>query len=338
MKNLCAAVIGLFFLFACGHKKNHPDTSSIEVNTSIQRFDKDYFAIDSNKLAEGINALNVKYPDFANDFTVNILGAGPINDTNKVLPQANKLFFQTYYPVYKETEKLFSDLGVEEKTIKQGFQNIKHYFPAYPLPQLISYIGPFDAPGVALTQNAVAIGLQLYAGKDFPFYTSTIGQELFPLYISRRFEKEYIPVNCMKAISEDLFPDNSQQLPLIEQMVEKGKYWYMLDILLPETADSLKTGYTENQLKWCEKNEGVIWGLLLQNDLLYSMDPGIIQIYIGEAPSTQGFPTASPGNIGQWIGLQITRAYIDKHAGISPAKLMNTSAKEIIEGAKYKPR
>ena len=81
------------------------------------------------------------------------------------------------------------------------------------------------------------------------------GQEIYPKYISRRFEPPYITINCIKTITEDLFPDNDENKSLIEQMIRKGKYWYLLDKFLPETADSLKTGFSQKQLDWCKNNK-----------------------------------------------------------------------------------
>jgi hypothetical protein len=141
----------------------------------------------------------------------------------------------------------------------------------------------------------------------------------------------------MKAICDDLFPDNSSQWPLIEQMVEKGKYWWLLDQVLPETADSIKTGFTQKQLNWCFSNEGLIWNFFLQNDL-FSIDPDLIKNYIGDGPNTQGMPESSPGNIGQWVGWQIVKKWQSQNPNISPDQVMKTSPKKIFEEAKYKPK
>ena len=225
-----------------------------------------------------------------------------------------------------------------EKGLQKGFQYIHYYFPKYNLPpKVVSYIGPFDAPGVALTRYTLAIGLQLYAGKHFPFYLSSQGQELFPVYISRRFEPEYVVPNCMKALAEDLFPDQSQGKPLIEQMVEKGKNWWLIDQLLPEMADSLKTGFTEKQLKWCLTNEGQIWNFFLDQNL-FSLEPDLIKNYIGDAPYTQGMPDASPGNIGQWVGWRIVQKYASLHPDITPEELMKTPDRTIFDETRYKPK
>jgi len=148
-----------------------------------------------------------------------------------------------------------------------------------------------------------------------------------------------INVNCAKAIAEDLFPDKSGGKPLIQQMIEKGKYWYLTDMFLPETPDSLKTGFTQKQMDWCKANEGLIWNYFLQGDnILYTIDTDLIKNYLGDSPTTQGMPEIAPGNIGQWVGWQIVKKYAENNPSLTPAQVMNTDSKKIFEETKYKPR
>lgn len=329
----------LFFLAACGDgSPKKPDTSNIQINSTINRFDQAYFAIDSNQLFNGLLQVQANFPYFINDFTANILGAGIIGDSNKILPLANQQFYQSYAPVYAQVKDKFSDLSATEKELQSAFQLVKAYFPGYQVPKFVSYFGPFDAPGAAITENAIAIGLHLYAGEDFPYYLSIEGQQMYPAYLSRRFRKEYIAVNCVKVVEEDLFPAKNSSGPLVEQMIEKGKYWWLCKKFMPEVADTLVNGFTESQLNWCEANEGIIWNLVLQNDQIYSTDPSIIRNFLGEAPGTPGFPPAAPGNIGQWIGQQIVAAYMEKNPKTSPGQLMLIQPRAILDGSKYKPR
>jgi hypothetical protein len=332
-----APLLLLVFLFSCKNSGN-PDVSGIVVNAKIERFDQAFFALDSNHIRDGLLQLNHEFPYFLNDFTVNILGAGPLSDTSFNSFMICRTFLSSYQPVKDSILMKFRNMGTIEAGLKKGLQHIRYYFPRYTLPpKLVAFIGPFDAPGVALTRYTLAIGLQLYAGRNFSFYHSSEGQELFPLYISRRFEPEYVVPNCMKALSEDIFPDQSKGKPLIDEMIDKGKYWWLLDKILPETADSLKTGFTQKQLDWCKKNEGQIWNFFMQNDL-YTIDPELIKNYIGDAPYTQGMPEASPGNIGQWVGWQIVNRYAAQHPDLAPEALMKVPARKIFEEAKYKPR
>ncbi len=328
----------LLVLAAVSCNSSGPDVSKVPVNIKIDRFEQVFFKIDSNNVMPGLKEAEKQFPYFATDFTANILGAGIISDTNKMLMDAASKFVSSYYPVYSFLNKKYNDLSWLKTELKDAFQHVEYYFPKYKTPRIVTFVGPFDAPGVAITQNAVAIGLQAYAGSDYPFYVSTPGQELFPAYISRRFDKQYMTTNCMKAVSEDLYPDESEKLPLIEQMVEKGKRWYLLDKFLPSVQDSLKTGFTTKQLKWCEENEGNMWNYLLQQTDIFTTDPSITQLYIGEGPTTQGFPDVSPGNIGQWLGLQIVKTYVSKNSSLTPQQVMQTDAKTIFNESKYKPR
>lgn len=336
MKKLATFLAILTFISGCGNSKT-PDVSNIPVTISIERFDKAFFEkADTNNVFAYTSRLQQQFPWFANDFFTHILGLSsmPANKTDSAV----KMFYRITRPLYDSIAPTFENTNGLKKELTQTFKYVKYYFPSYTIPKVVTYIGPFDAPGVAVTQNALAIGLQLFAGKDFSFYTSSEGQELFPRYISRRFEPQYITPNCMKAVIEDLFPDNSSGQSMVEQMVEKGKRWYLLDRFLPGTPDSLKTDYTEQQLKWCAKNEGQIWNFMLRSNDLYTVDPEIIKNYIGEAPHTDGMTDDSPGNVGQWIGWQIVQAYIDKHPDVTPDLLMKTDAKKIFDEAKYKPR
>ena len=329
----------LFVLASCHHQDDHPDVSGIVVNDiHIVRFDTAFFSLDSNNIVPGLYRINQQYPWFTQDFIGNILGAGPLSDTSRVAFMAARQFLVSYLPVKDSLEIKYRRLDWLEKDLKKGFQYIKYYFPAYTLPRkAVAFIGPFDGPGVAVTQYALAIGLQSYAGKNFSFYLTGKGQDLYPLYISRRFEPEYMNANCISALAQDIFPDSSENKSLIEQMIIKGRYWWLAGKLLPDAPDSITTGFTQAQLNWCIGNENAIWGYFLQNDL-YTQDPDIIKNYIGEGPKTLGMPDGSPGNIGAWVGWQIVKKYAADHNGIQPEELMRTPIRKIFEDSKYKPK
>ena len=46
----------------------------------------------------------------------------------------------------------------------------------------------------------------------------------------------------------------------------------------------------------------------------------------------------TPGRIGQWIGWQIVRAYVQNNPDISATQLLKTDYKTIFEKSKYKPK
>jgi hypothetical protein len=349
MKKLLVALSCFIFCFSCRSNKNIPDVSSIKVNLETKRYEQDFFAIDTMNIASSMNSLLKKYPKFTPDFIENILGldmdslliAGNIQDS------AIRLFIHDYRPVKDSADLMYKDFSRETDAIKKALQFVKYYFPQYKLPQLvITFIGPvnanfetsFGTQGDIITPEGLGIGLQLHLGKNFSLYKSREGQEQYPEYLSNNFDEQHITVNCIRNIIDDLYPDNSNGKPLIEQMVEKGKRIYLLTKFLPNTPEYICFGYTEKQLKDCYTNEAVIWDFFLNNELLNNSEQSIIKNYIGESPKTQELGEDSPGNIGTFTGLQIVKKYLEKFPETTLPQLMKTDANEIYGKAKYKPR
>jgi hypothetical protein len=338
MKKTSIVLLVAISIFSCKNKKGIPDVSNIKIGVTIERFDQSFFSIDTNNIPEGLQKVKNKHPHFYQDFMHQILGVNG-SDTGRNTLLVTKEFLRGYLPIYDSLQLIYKKTGWLQEELEKAYQFVKYYFTGYKAGNAILFVGPFDAPGVASTREGIAIGLQQYAGKNFSVYQSIPGQKLFPLYISRRFSPEYITANCMKAVVDDIFPDKSGGRPLIEQMIEKGKQWYLLEKFLPSTPDSIKTGYTQLQLKWCLENEGLIWSYIVKNEDLNSLNPAVIQTYIGEGPFTQGFSQEySPGNIGQWIGWQIVKKFVAKNPGMNPEEVMKTDARKILEEAKYKPK
>lgn len=106
-----------------------------------------------------------------------------------------------------------------------------------------------------------------------------------------------------------------------------------------DAADSLKIGYTSQQMEWANQYEGEIWSWFLEEDLLYSNDFQRIQKYFTEAPFTPelGEHNSSAPKLGTYIGWQIVKKYMDKHPELTLIDLLKEgNAQKILEGSKYK--
>ncbi len=336
MKKIVFALLLLTFLGSCKEKRNIPDVSDIKVDINLLRFEQDFFALDTNHLSAGIDRLQEKYGSFLNDFLYNILALPPMPDS--VVARV-KLFLHDYQPVNDSVQQKFKSFKEYEQQIISGLRFVKYYFPAYELPKnIISFVGPVEGYGNVLTSSGLAIGLQLYMGKDFSLYQTDYISEIYPEYHSRRFDPAYIAVNCMRNLVDDMYPLEGGQKPLIVQMIAQGKRMYLIDQLLPRTADSLKTGYTSNQLKGCYDHEAAIWNYFVQNNLVYEKDPALIRDYVSDGPKTTALGEASPGNIGLFVGWQIVKKWMAQNKDVTLPALMQTPEQQIFEQAKYKPR
>lgn len=338
MKRFSTLIVLSLLLASCGTHKKGPDVSGIPMKLELVRFDQHFFSLDTNQLVKGLQELAQQDKDFYLDYMNYILGVSGI-PTDSITQKITREFLKTYWSIFDSVQPVFKHPERLVNETEKAYRYVKYYFPRFNPGKLWFYLGPFDSPGVAAVRSGMAVGLHQFAGPKFFAYQSPQVQGMFPDYLSRRFDAAYIIPNTIKAVAEDLFPDKSAGLPLIEQMVEKGKYWYLLDLLLPDTEDSLRTGYTVKQLKWCQENEGQIWSHLLRTEDLNSLNPVVIQNYIGEAPFTQGLSQEdSPGNLGPWIGRQIVRRFAEKFSELSPQQIMNTPPAELLEKARYKPK
>jgi hypothetical protein len=344
MKRISLVFFIPILLAACNNSRKGPDVSGIKMEIAIERFDQQFFAVDTMAPGKSLAELQKKYPSLMPVFMQNILGL-----TDSSADSGIRRFIRLNQFIADSVNNVFDNTTGLKKDFEQAFRYVKYYFPNYKIPRIITIIGPVDVLAETTTgdltpdflgQDFLGISLQFYLGKDFSLYKDDyFVANVAPAYRSRRFDKKYMVADAMKLIVDDIFPDRSKGKGLIEQMIEKGKQWWLLDKFLPSSPDSLKTGYTQDQLDWCYENEGLIWNSIITNEKnIYTTNPAAIQNYIGEAPFTQTMPAASPGNIGQWVGWQIVKKYAEKNSSLSIEEVMKTEPRKILEEAKYKPK
>jgi hypothetical protein len=338
MRLLVLALFAAIALLSCNSHEKIPDVSNITVNLSTDRFERNLFDTSSNNLLGYIQRLQSNNPSFTNTWLTQILNVDPSWPADTTAAYVNG-FIQAYRPVYLEAEKIFHDFSPYEDQVKRSLQFVKYYFPSYKLPsRIITYIGPADGYGdILVSGDAFFIGLQQHLGKDFHLYKSALVQEVYPAYVSSRFEPGYIPVNCMKVLVDDLYPEKEDDKPLVNQMVENGKRLYVMSRLLPGTDEHMLIGYTKQQLEDAYRHEAVIWDLFVKNSFLQITDKNVIKNYIGEGPKTPELGEGAPGNIGTFSGWQIVKKFMQNNPSTSLQDLLRLDAEQVLLKAKYKP-
>jgi hypothetical protein len=324
-------------LFSCNNNEKAPDVSNVKINLIVDRFERNLFDTTSKNLIAYINKIQKNDPSFTTSFLTNILNVDPTWPTDTAANYVNS-FIKAYRPVFDSAEIIFKDFTPYEKEIKKGLQFVKHYFPDYRVPEkIVTYIGPADGYGDILSSDALIIGLQHHLGKNFHLYKSALVQETYPEYLSARFEPDYIAVNCMSNIVNDLYPGKADDKPMVNQMIEKGKRLYLLSKFLPGAEEFKLIGFTKKQMDDSYTHEAAIWDLFIKNSYLQITDKNIIKNYIGESPKTPELGEGAPGNIGSFAGWQIVKKYMQKNAATTLQQLMTLDPETIFQGAKYKP-
>jgi hypothetical protein len=318
-----------------GDHKVVPDVSGIKVAVKLQRFEQDIFALDTNKVDDGLPQLAQKYPGLLQLFTENIIH----DQTNPTeTPTAAVRGFVTapeMRKLYDTVQQVYGDLRWLEKDLSQMFRYYKYYFPQKTVPQVATIISEYSVDAFTYGDSLCGIGLDLFLGAQYPGYNP----EIFPAYIRRQFQRDYITIRLAKAVAQNTFGDLPPGNRLLDMMLYNGKMLYIVDCMLPAVPDSMKMGYTTEQIEGCEANEQAVWARLLTQNLLYSSDFEEFRKLVTPSPNAPVVYQEAPGEIGNWIGWQIVKAYMKRHPETTMEALQKMQdAQKFLEQAKYKPR
>ena len=123
--------------------RNIPDVSNIKVELQVQRFENDFFAIDTMHIDSSMQNLQQKYPLFTRDFVFNILALPAQPDSAIVVQKNITTFISSYKSLKNSSDVIFGDMKPIENEVKKGLQFVKFYFPEYKLPtKLVTFVGP----------------------------------------------------------------------------------------------------------------------------------------------------------------------------------------------------
>lgn len=345
MKNviLLSLVIIMCFLAGCsapGTDYDRPDISSITVETEIRRFDRDLFALDPDDIQSGRHSLDSAYGDFAMLYFDQLLG---INDP-QIAPQGPDTFlrgllaFPATRKLYDTIQVVYPDLNKEKELFNTAFRYLKAIFPERPTPTITTFLSEFSIANFIYGEDELAVGLDFYLGSDYPYHLVDPSNAIFSAYLTRSYNRDHLVPRTIKPLVEDIIgPPLGERL--IDHIIRNGKRQVLLDILLPEVADTARWEFTPDQLAWCQENEQNIWAYFLSENLLYSTDYKEYRKFVEYSPHSPGMPEEAPGRTGDWIGAQIVRAWLSRQPDRGIAALAERQdVQQFLDEAKYKPR
>lgn len=305
------------FLTSCGEKnKNEEEIEQIPVDIKVERFDKAFFEAKPQDLAK----VKKDYPLFF-----------PVETEDAVWLE--KIQNPLWRELYQEVQKEYGDFAPVQASFEDLLKHIKFYFPKTKTPKLVTVISEMDYNNKVIYRDSlIVLSLEMYLGKDHRFYT-------FPAYIKQNFERNQIMPDAVSAFFKYSVRPNSEK-NLLARMIFEGKELYLKDVLIPESIDADKIGYTPEQLLWCQENELYMWEYFMQKQLLFNDDNKLMARFINPAPFSKFYleiDNESPGRVGAWVGWQIVRSYMENNQVTVP-ELMQKGAKEIFEKSKYKPK
>lgn len=329
------AVISLSCSSGKKNKKLIIDVKDIELKDfKVLRFEKDVFGTPISKLKDSLSIIKKRYGSFYDMFYAQIITAGNRDQSDEVFNLMRFAGDKDMLSIYAETKKVFPDFSGYQNQINDAFKHYKYYFPKKNVPIITTCITGFYYPMMAL-DSILAISLDFYLGSNYENYMK-MG---YPLYRVNRMRPEYLVPDCMRAWAMSEYPNKNSKNDLISDMIYQGKILYFCDAMIPEMEDSLKMGYSSEEMEWCSENEANIWAFFIEKKLLYNTNVKDIKKYTSDGPFTATISKKSPSRIGSWTGWQIVRSYMEKNKKVTLEQLMvDNDTHKILSQSGYKPK
>ena len=331
---LFALFLTIQLFTACKPSGKHSiDVSDQKVVLKFNRFEQDLFhhtTIDTTV----IQSMRSKYGKFFDLYCRRMIQL-PAPDDAILAINLNQYVHDKYIiEVNSIVQKKYKDVNNLQADLEEVFKHYKHYFPQKNIPNIVTYTAPFNY-NVMTMESVLGIGLDMYIGSDYKYYSTL---EL-PQYMIRKFREEYIVNDCIKGWFQSEWDVPSNANNMLSNMIYQGKLLYFSQALAPEMNDTIRIGFTANQLQWCIDNESKVWSFLIEQKLLYNKMPGIYMKFINDGNSTNGFPKEAPAKLGCFIGWQIVQSYMDANKNTTLEQLLkNNDEQKILSESKYKPR
>lgn len=311
-------VVCLLVFVACRQEDAlEEEISKIEVNLEVERFDTLFAQTTANELPE----LKQAYPFLFPKRIADSVWVDMLSDT---LQQE----------ILREVSKKFADFDKIELEVRKFYQHLKYYDKVFTEPRFITVINNVDyRESIVVTDSITLVALDNYLGEDHYFY------DFISVYLRKNFTPEAISVNLAEAYAKKYAFQPSRKT-LLDEMIYYGKLLYFKDIMIPFKSDYEKIGYTPEELSWAKANEAQIWSYLVDSELLFSTDNTLPARFITPAPFSKFYleiDNESPGRIGQYLGWQIIKAYMEQNKDVDVFEMMHKSSQEIFDNTKYKP-
>ena len=235
----------------------------------------------------------------------------------------------------REVKKVYPNTDKLEGEIASLFNHLKYYFPDFHPPRVITTTSFVDYRNKVIVTDTIAlVALDNFLGKDHYFYKG------IPAYIAANLRPDQIVVDMARAYAEK-YAFQKQRKTLLDEMIYYGKLLYFEDKVIPFKSEAERIGYTQEELDWARANESDIWRYFVERELLYSTDSKLPGRFIIDAPFSkfylQDIDTNSPGRIGQYIGWQIVKAYMDNN-DVTFNEMLSEDAETIFNNSKFKPK
>lgn len=304
---LTASILLLVTVNSCRKDQFRANVSGIELNLDIRRFETELFGVDPSVIESFIPQWESEYGIFFQHFNY-VMGLGNSSDPEYSGRLREFVTDQMNYRIYERTMEVFPDLDSLTDELTLAFKRFRYFLPEKTVPRIVTFVSGFNQTAIS-DEGLLAVGLDKYLGINEPMYAQVGVYQ----YLLQNMHPKKVVSDCMLFWAETEFSFNDSVDNLISHMIYRGKLMYFLNALVPEQPDTIRWGFTADQMNFCLTNEKQMWTYLVSNKLLFDTDRFTINKFILEGPFTNDFTNESPGRAAVWIGYRIVDSYMKKN-------------------------
>lgn len=321
-------------LFSCQSNDTHKNKLKVNYEKSepkeviIKNYADALFSIDTADFSVGLKKIQKEFPTFLD---------GNLNEPKAV--EYLKAFATDTFCIRVNdiAQQIFPDTKKLNKEIKSVCQHFKYYYPNIDIPNTAYlYISGIDyeMPAIMILDDGIVISMDFYLGNDNKIY-DYIGM---PRFRSLRCQPDYISRDLAQSFYSTFIDKTNHQKDVMSEMINAGKRLYFIEAMNPSLPDSILMGYSSKQMQWAQLYESDVWASVVGNNMLYSNEVEVFRTLFGDGPFTQAFSNEAPSRLGEFVGLQIIRSYMNNN-DISLKDLMNNNdLQQIFQESQYKPK
>ena len=238
--------------------------------------------------------------------------------------------------IYEVTDSLYHDLAWLEQQLGDAMQRAHTLWPELDYSHFYTLVtADYNnyANRVFCDLTDMAISLDCYTLG----HVAEMQRFGVPNYIARLCRREYIVADVMAAATRSHIEMPEGDMTFLDFAIAEGKTLYLLEQVLPKTADTILLRYSAEQLAWMEANVERVWGWLIEHDVLYSSDQARLRNLVDDAPKTNVFGEGSAPRTSAYIGWQIVRRYMKRTSPTLAELMAERDSRKILTLSGWRP-
>ncbi len=344
LKLMMAGLLVSLLLASCQreYKDPIPDVSHIEIEAEFIHYDS-LLRVHMEKGVEGLEELKEKYPAFSDIYFHRILEIwDPEEPLDSLYNRMDEFMSSDFYRDIQDTiHAAIPDFGPIKREYEQALHYYHYHFPHKNVPPVYLFISEFTFANIIFQDekggDALGIGIDMFCHGHFDYTVLSYFNTMFSAYNVRTLNADHIVKKTFDAKWDGLLGPEPRGR-MIDIMLYHGKKHHLNKLVLPHAPDTVIFEYTPEQMQWVRDNEAQIYNHLIENDLLYTTDLVKYSRLVSPSPHSPGMPPEAPGQVVNWLGYQIIRAWVRNNPDKTLSDLLDKrDGHEFLMQSRYRP-